>query len=740
MIIQNNKTISALYKGTKEIVKRYKGTQVIYEAWKELIKSGVPPITLLKCKPTNFSTGLPSPYQQVEYLEATGTQFIDMKYTYKVNDILDIDFMKTNNTNTIQGIFGNGNTQLYVGVSLYVNNANLLTTTIGGILGENFARYSTPIENNLKYNVKIKGGTVYLNDEEIITVPNILFDGTQEDFSLFRRWGTNTMIGRIYKFSISRNDKKIFELIPCYRKSDNVLGMYDVVNDVFYTNAGTGEFLKGKDVATNLVDYKIYGDSKQQSKNLIPFPYYYTARTINGVTFTVNEDGSITLNGTASADNTNFLITYTSGFQLDTGNYVISGAPEGATRDNGVYMVWQNKAFVEDGKAQKITMTEKGNVYIYIAVKKGAVCDNLTFKPQIELGSVATDYVSPMPTPKTPVEVESVGDRTKNLFNNDINSIKQVTYYGTSGTEYKRYGYELYLPVGTYTINAISKVPSTNTTLYYMYGNVVDENNNVVGKSVNCVVNSIVYPKTFTIEEGEKLLIYDGITGGLTQAKQLFSLFDVQLEEGSTTTDYEPYGYKITVKVSGENIEPITTNIYLKEPLRKIGDYADYIDFEKNKVFRNIKTKIFDGTETFYVISSPGYEQYTYYILSIKNNVVNDACLSSYFVLQTNFSYTIKGDNKFRIYYSSTNSQSRIGFRVVENGEIITDVTTLKAKFAEAYKSGKPCTFYYAVPKDYETTEDITLPNIPLNKGTNIIEVATNMLPSNMEVKYIGKE
>jgi hypothetical protein len=37
-------------------------------------------------------------------------------------------------------------------------------------------------------------------------------------------------------------------------------------------------------------------------------------------------------------------------------------------------------------------------------------------------------------------------------------------------------------------------------------------------------------------------------------------------------------------------------------------------------------------------------------------------------------------------------------------------------------------------------TEDITLPNIPLNKGTNIIEVDTSILPSNMEVKYIGKE
>ena len=40
----------------------------------------------------------------------------------------------------------------------------------------------------------------------------------------------------------------IRDMYPCYRKSDNVIGMYDVVNAVFYTNSGTGTFVKGADV------------------------------------------------------------------------------------------------------------------------------------------------------------------------------------------------------------------------------------------------------------------------------------------------------------------------------------------------------------------------------------------------------------------------------------------------------------------------------------------------------------
>ena len=57
-----------------------------------------------------------------------------------------------------------------------------------------------------------------------------------------------TFIGKTYYFKIYKNKKLIRHFIPCYRKSDGVIGLYDLVNDVFYTNSGTGEFEKGADV------------------------------------------------------------------------------------------------------------------------------------------------------------------------------------------------------------------------------------------------------------------------------------------------------------------------------------------------------------------------------------------------------------------------------------------------------------------------------------------------------------
>lgn len=45
-----------------------------------------------------------------------------------------------------------------------------------------------------------------------------------------------------------KNNDLICDLIPCYRKSDGVIGMYDIVRKIFLTNAGSGSFTKGADV------------------------------------------------------------------------------------------------------------------------------------------------------------------------------------------------------------------------------------------------------------------------------------------------------------------------------------------------------------------------------------------------------------------------------------------------------------------------------------------------------------
>ena len=53
---------------------------------------------------------------------------------------------------------------------------------------------------------------------------------------------------KLYYFYIYENDILKNIMIPCYRKSDNVIGMYDIENNQFYTNKGSGIFIKGPNI------------------------------------------------------------------------------------------------------------------------------------------------------------------------------------------------------------------------------------------------------------------------------------------------------------------------------------------------------------------------------------------------------------------------------------------------------------------------------------------------------------
>ena len=53
---------------------------------------------------------------------------------------------------------------------------------------------------------------------------------------------------RLYAFTLGVNEQVIRNYVPCYRKSDGVIGLYDTINKQFKINEGTGSFTKGPDV------------------------------------------------------------------------------------------------------------------------------------------------------------------------------------------------------------------------------------------------------------------------------------------------------------------------------------------------------------------------------------------------------------------------------------------------------------------------------------------------------------
>lgn len=132
------------------------------------------------------------------------------------------------------------------------------------------------------------------------------------------------------------------------------------------------------------------------SKNLLPNTA--TTRTVNGVTFTVNSDGSISTSGTASSG-TQFTIgslTLKSGIQ-----YAFNGCPSGGDLDS--YFI--NFSGVVNDTENGATATPANDVTTnaVINIVSGTNVNGKVFRPMIRLASVEDDtYV---PYAKTNVEL-----------------------------------------------------------------------------------------------------------------------------------------------------------------------------------------------------------------------------------------------------------------------------------------------------------------------------------------------
>jgi hypothetical protein len=185
--------------------------------------------------------GLPSEYQQVEWIAGTstnsGTNYIDTGI--KMQTGIEITFGVSWNQS------GNPSYDRVAGfdklnwIEAGANNATITLYQHGS--------YSS-INSNRK---EIKVTTTYwaVDNTTIQTYSTPTF-GTSNIVLLTNTVGQWTGSGRfsIWDCVIKVDDNVLFNAIPCYRKSDNVIGMYDLVSETFFTNAGSGSFTKGGDV------------------------------------------------------------------------------------------------------------------------------------------------------------------------------------------------------------------------------------------------------------------------------------------------------------------------------------------------------------------------------------------------------------------------------------------------------------------------------------------------------------
>lgn len=132
-------------------------------------------------------------------------------------------------------------------------------------------------------------------------------------------------------------------------------------------------------------------------KNLLKYPFYHSTMTSGGVTITDNGDGSVTVNGTATGNVVFYCAVRTTGiFSLPNGKYFISGCPKNSNlRIDVSYTTTDGTAATlarDSGNGGGFEMPYYAPLSVGIVIFSGKTYDDVTVRPQLEIGSVATEY------------------------------------------------------------------------------------------------------------------------------------------------------------------------------------------------------------------------------------------------------------------------------------------------------------------------------------------------------------
>jgi len=201
---------------------------------------------------------LPKEYQQVEYLESTGTQYIDTGLAISNNDNLYIKFNIPQYTDRgcIAGA-GTTSTSNVIAIIMYNNGATFR------IMKNERYNDLCPIPMEDIIGIEIKDRKIIVKKENTAEVHEYRYDldaYSTPNMYLFR--GNNVLNNakcKIYNYIVYKQEKKKMELIPCKSTTTvinanggsvpaNTKGLYDTVEGKFYTNQGTGEFIAGPEV------------------------------------------------------------------------------------------------------------------------------------------------------------------------------------------------------------------------------------------------------------------------------------------------------------------------------------------------------------------------------------------------------------------------------------------------------------------------------------------------------------
>jgi hypothetical protein len=337
------------------------------------------------------------------------------------------------------------------------------------------------------------------------------------------------------------------------------------------------------------------------------------------------------------------------------------------------------------------------------------------------------------PTPSNPVDVNGVGVRTENLFPLDatklhigcIESDGTIDHeVGTITVRTNRVTYQADTAWrGFYTdyIHAdgneqLTFSPNQGSTMS-LACNCYDENNNFLGRASIQYAGPII---NFTTRAGTKK-----VRISVTSSYTTYTITNPMLNTGSTALPYEPYGYKIPIS-SGQQ----TTNIYLGS----------------TQTVRAIKKLVLDGTENWTLSSYPNTFYTTDFTDYLRELDTNLSLCSHYRTIEQVQGASFITDGVMSWYGRTNVSRLYIG------DVRFSTAAELQTYLGQQYAAGTPIVVWYVLTTpetaavneplmkigDYADTVSMEQAGvqIPTLHGNTVIDVETELKPSQMYIKY----
>ena len=228
---------------------------------------------------------LPDGYTQLDYIQSNGAQYIDtgFKPNQDTRVIVDIEVLTSQTT---EGHICSVAGSLYYTLFFDPEQSNWYGT-----------RYGTGPIKTLPASVNTRNRITIDKNKNVTTIDDVSVEDSISTFQtsynlpIFVRntsGNINSYIkAKLYSFRLYDNGTLVRDYIPCV-SPENIIGLYDLVNDQFYSNAGSGTFTAGpntpppeptKDPYTWYEDdiptqneMSIYIENVQRLRDKIPYP------------------------------------------------------------------------------------------------------------------------------------------------------------------------------------------------------------------------------------------------------------------------------------------------------------------------------------------------------------------------------------------------------------------------------------------------------------------------------------